>query len=232
MNAHLIRTARLTGLAYLGLAVFGMLGHLGVRQRLYVPDDATATAANLVDHQTLAHVGTVADLTVVVCQALAAIGFLALYRRTHAVAAAAVAAFGLVNAVLILVATVCTTAALHVALAEPGTYAQPEQTVLLLHDLAERAWGLGGLFFGLWLVPMGLLVLRSGRQPRPLGWVLVAGGVGYVVSTYVTAVAPDRTLVATALTALATVGEVWMVGYLVWRGVRTGARTTSAATPG
>ena len=39
------RTARLTGLAYLGLAVSGMLSFLLIRQMLFAPDDAGETSA-------------------------------------------------------------------------------------------------------------------------------------------------------------------------------------------
>ena len=41
-----------------------------------------------------------------------------------------------------------------------------------------------GLFWGLWLLPFGWLVLRSGRIPRVLGLLLVLGGIGYVVQVF------------------------------------------------
>ena len=228
----LTRTARLTGLAYLGLAVCGLLGFLLVRQQIYVPGDAAATAANLVGQEGLARLGIAADLTVVLSQALAAVGFFALFRRVDAVAAGAVAAFGLVNAVIILVATTFSATALTVALADDGTHGDPASTALLLHELTGTAWSVGGLFFGLWLIPMGWLTARSGSMPRPLGWVLVAGGVGYVLSTYLTHVAPDLAGASSVLVVPATVGEVWMVGYLLWKGAGPGlaARLEDATT--
>jgi len=219
MNA-LQRTARLTGLAYLGLAVSGMLGFLLVRQRLFVPGDAAATTANLVADETLARLGTAVDLTVVLTQALAAVLFARLFRRVDALAAGSIAAFGLVNAVVILVAAAFSATALDVALEGPAPGADSPATAQLLYELTDITWALGGLFFGLWLVPMGWLALRSGYFPRALGWVLVAGGVGYVLSTYVVAVAPDLADASYALTLPATVGELWMVGHLLWRGVR------------
>src|SRR3546814_20051106 len=50
--------------------------------------------------------------------------------------------------------------------------------------VSGQLWTIGAVFFGLWLVPMGTLVLRSGWMPRLLGWTLVVGGVGYVVSAF------------------------------------------------
>ena len=49
-------------------------------------------------------------------------------------------------------------------------------TALLLFDLHDAAWDAGNLFFGLWLIPMGLAVLASGWV-RVLGWALIGGGV-------------------------------------------------------
>lgn len=44
--------------------------------------------------------------------------------------------------------------------------------------------GIASLFWGLWLLPFGWLVLRSGRLPRVLGLLLVLGGIGYVVQVF------------------------------------------------
>lgn len=89
-----------------------------------------------------------------------------------------------------------------------------------LYLISENLWGVGAIFFGLWLVPMGCCALRSGWMPRPLGWVLIAGGVGYVLSAGVSFLAPDLGGLAMALTMPASIGEFWMVGYLLWRGLR------------
>jgi len=216
-------TARLTGLAYLGLAVFGILGFLLIRGQLYVPGDAAATAANLVEHEALARFGIAADLTGVLVQALAALWFFKLFRRVNSFAAGAIGAFGLVNAVIILVAVVFSATALEVALGDAASPGDRAATAQLLYGLSGAAWKVGGLFFGLWLIPMGWLAWRSGYMPRLLGWVLIGGGVGYVLSTYVAYLAPDLSGAANVFTIPATVGEVWMVGYLLWKGVRPGA---------
>jgi Domain of unknown function (DUF4386) len=88
-----------------------------------------------------------------------------------------------------------------------------------MYLLSGNLWGVGALFFGLWLIPMGWLVLRSGWMPRPLGWVHVGGGIGYLASSFVDYLAADADVVAQALTIPASVGELWMIGYLLIRGV-------------
>ena len=43
---------------------------------------------------------------------------------------------------------------------------------------------IASLFWGLWLLPFGWLVLRSARLPRVLGVLLMLGGIGYVVKVF------------------------------------------------
>jgi hypothetical protein len=192
------RVARVTGLLYLGLAVGGALGFLVVRPMVLDGGDPA-----------LARAGIALELFTVLTQALAAAGFYRLFHEADRFAAAGVAAFGLVNAVAVLVSA----ALLGAALRSPADAA-------LLHLVSGQMWEAGGLFFGLWLIPMGWCVLRSGGMPRALGWVLVAGGVGYVLSTFVAAMVPDAGPAADLLVVPATVGEFWMIGHLLVRGVR------------
>ncbi|WP_326561550.1 DUF4386 domain-containing protein [Micromonospora sp. NBC_01796] len=216
----LVRTARATGLFYLGLAVTGALGFLTIRQQLFVADDPSATLANLVEHESLARAGIALELLVVLTQTLTAVWFYRLFRTVDSVAAASIAAFGLVNAVAVLGSAALLATATEVAVAPFG---DPATTAQLMYVISGHLWTVGGLFFGLWLIPMGVCVHRSGFMPRALGWILIVGGVGYVLGAFVGYLAPDAGVVADALVIPATVGEFWMIGYLLVRGVHPGA---------
>ena len=201
----------------------GFIGFLFVRSELFVETDAAATLANLVERPSLARLGIGADLTVVLAQALAAVWFFKLFRDHNSFASTSIAAFGLVNAAAILVATALSATALVVAgdisLAPSGDQAA---TVQVLHELSGALWDIGGLFFGLWLIPMGFVVAESKAMPAGLGWVLMAGGVAYVIATYLNQLAPNApSAIEAVLVGLATVGEFWMIGYLLILGVRT-----------
>ncbi len=223
MNS-LTTTARITGALYLLLAVAGGLGFLLVRPAIMVPDDAAATLSNLLSQETVARFGIALELLTVLSQAVLAIWFFKLFRSVNVVAATSVAAFGLVNAVAILGSAAFSSTALAVAL-DPSlsSAARTAETVQLMYQLGGTLWGVGGLFFGLWLIPMGRLVLESRWMPRPLGWILLAGGVAYVISVFVTYVVPAPSVVTDGLAIIATVGEFWMLGYLLIIGVRRGA---------
>jgi len=212
----LVRTARTTGLFYLGLAISGGLGFLYLRPRLYVVDDPAATLASVVGHPSLARLGIALELLVVLTQVLTALWFYRLFRSTDQFAAGGIAVFGTVNAVAVLVSAALLASAVEVA----ARSIADADTVQLLYIVSGNLWGVGALFFGLWLIPMGWCVLRSRMMPRPLGWILIAGGGGYVLSAFVAYLAPGAPVIADALTVPASVGEFWMVGYLLVRGVR------------
>jgi hypothetical protein len=215
-----VRTARIAGLWYLGLAIAGLCGFMLVRARLYAPHDPQHTLAQLAGHPWLARAGIAFELGVVITQAMAAVWFFRLFRSVDALAAGALAAFGLVNATAILVSAAFLGAAFEIAL-DPGRISglDPAGAAQLLYLGSGQLWTVGAVFFGLWLIPMGQLVLRSGWMPRTLGWTLLAGGVGYLLSAFLGWV-PALSSVATVATLPATVGEFWMIGYLLWRGTR------------
>jgi len=214
------RTARVAGGWYLGLAITGA-GLLGIRPAIYDSGDAATTLQNLTTDEGLARLGLGVELAIVLTQALAAVWFYKLFRPINAVAAWAVGVLGMVNAVAILASSAAVATALEVAAdagLAPGD--DPAATTQLLFRLSESFWGVGALFFGLWLIPMGWVAATSGRLPSALGWILVAGGVAYVASAFLEYAFDAPAWAADAVAIPATIGELWMIGYLLVFGIR------------
>ena len=221
-SATLTRTARATGLWYLGVAITGLLGFILIRSNLYVDGDPAATATNLVDNATLARIGIGVDLALVITQTMAALWFYRLFRHINPFAAGSLAALGIVNAVAIMIATAFSATALATAIGDtPAPGGDSAANTQLLYDLNETTWSVAGIFFGLWLIPMGYLVLKSQTMPRPLGIVIIAGGIGYILTTYVGFLFPDAASTSDTLTWIAAIGEFWIIGYLLTIGLRT-----------
>lgn len=223
----LVRTARLTGLFYLGLAVTGMLGFLLIRPQVFIGGDPDVALAAIVGNESLARIGLVLELGIVVTQVLTALWFFKLFRSVNAFAAATVATFGLMNAVAILGSAAALSTAVQVAV-RGGVEAGSQVGTLV--QLSEGFWAAGVVFFGLWLIPMGYLAIRSGWVWRWLGWVLIAGGVGYVASILVGTLAPQATLATSLLTIPSVIGEFGILGYLLIRGVHPRALREPAET--
>jgi len=220
-------TARATGLWYLALAITGLLGFLIVRPMIYVPGDPALTAQNLIERAALARVGVALELGIVASQALVAVWFYKLFRSFNSVAAGTLAAFGLVNAVALLASAAAMAAAVQVSgdagLAPRGDVAA---TVQLLYAVSSKLWSVAAVFFGLWLIPMGYVTVSSRRMPKALGWVLMVGGGGYVLSALLAeGLAGAPTWLVEGLTIPASIGEFWMIGYLLAVGIRPSAGT-------
>lgn len=221
-QASLNRTARATGLWYLGVAITGLVGFILIRESLYVDGDPAATAANLIENATRARIGIALDLGLVITQTMAALWFYRLFRHVDSFAAASVAALGIVNAVAIMIATAFSATALATAIGDtPAPGGDSAANAQMFYDLNEATWSVAGIFFGLWLIPMGYLVLKSRTMPRVLGFVIIAGGIGYIVATYVGFLLPNAADAADSLTWIAAIGEFWIIGYLLIKGLRT-----------
>lgn len=215
----LSRTARLTGASYLGLAITGMLGFLLIRPQVFTTGDSAVVLEALAGSLPLARVGLLLELGVVVTQVLTALWFFKLFRGVNAFAAGSLATLGLMNAVAILGSAASLSTAIQVA-DNGGTDAAVQ--VSLLITLSAGFWAAGVVFFGAWLIPMGLLVLQSGFAWRWIGRVLVVGGIGYIASIVVETLLPEAADAAAVLTLPATVGEFAILLSLLIRGV--GAR--------
>ncbi len=220
-DSNLKRTARLTGVLYLCFFIAGILGTFVVHSQLFAQDDPVATLSNLTEHATLARLRIVLELGIVLTQALTAVWFYRLFHTVDALASGALTTFAIVNAVAIMGSAALLATALDVSddasLVVPGGMAA---TVQLLYVASGHLWGVGAIFFGLWLIPMGRLVLRSGWMPRMLGLLLVAGGISYVASGFVSYAFPSADIVAQLLVVPSIIGEVWTAGYLIIVGVR------------
>lgn len=213
-----VGTARITGVWYLMLAIAGMVGFLTLHARIYVADDPSKTLSNLVEHQTLARTRLLFEFLIVVSQALAAVWFYKLFKDIRHVAAWSLAAWGMINAAAIMISAMAMGGAIEVA---NSTQGQQEKLIMIqiFAQFIKNAWGVGSLFFGLWLIPMGYIVVSTQRMPVWLGRVLILGGAGYLVSTFISYMGVHGAWVE-MLVIPATVGEFWMIAYLLIFGIR------------
>jgi len=190
------RTARIAGLWYLGFSL-GPFYLLYVPSQTVVRNDAAATAARVLGHETLFRWGMLAEtLGAVIFIGLA----LALYRLFQDVdrhRARQLVALVLVSSALGLVAGVFNAAALLV-FRGGGAFAAfdghtREAIGMLLIRMHGQANGINQMFWGLWLLPFGWLVVRSRFLPRWLGYWLLLDGLAWMVMSVTWCLAPDYT---------------------------------------
>jgi hypothetical protein len=113
------------------------------------------------------------------------------------------------------------------AVLDPGQVAAQVTLFLRLH-----AYGLfvGQIFWGLWLFPIGVLVMRSGFIPRWLAYPLFFAGAGYVLNSLGMLVLPPSLRWITGYLQILGVGELpFFTFYLLIWGVRGHAMDRFAA---
>jgi len=178
------RTARIAGLWYLGFTL-GPFYLLYVPSQTVVPNDAAATAVRVLGHEALFRWGMLAEtLGVVIFIGLS----LALYRLFEEVdrhRARQLVALVLVSCALSLTGLVFTASALVVFRGGGAVATFDDHTRqaigMLLVSMHGQAVGINQMFWGLWLLPFGWLVVRSRFLPRWIGYWLLLDGVAWVV---------------------------------------------------
>jgi hypothetical protein len=213
------RLARSAGVFYL-LMFFGAWAHLGVRAGVHVPGDAAATAQNLAADPTMFRLALVADIAMATAWVFVGIALYLVFRRVdrHAMP---ILVFVAVGAGMILTNLVLHQAAMLVATDPTFEVIASDELVLLLLDLHAHGYALAGIFFGLWLLPLGYLGYRSGLFPRPLSILLLVAGGSWIVDTLARFLFPELPGLVFAVIKAPTVAEFWLIAYLLTKGVRS-----------
>lgn len=215
---ELVSTARAAGIWYLVLAIAGVLGFLVLHPQVYVAGQVSQTVANLQEQEMLARWRLLLEFVIILSQALAAVYFFKLFKDVNHFAAWCLAAWGMMNAAAIMISAMAMGGAIQVANTELPVN-EKLVMVQIFVQVIKNAWGVGSLFFGLWLIPMGYIVLSSQRMPVWLGRTLIVGGIGYIASTFLNYGGLEYSWID-LLTIPATIGEFWMIGYLLIFGIR------------
>ncbi len=222
------RLARIAGVLYLLVGIFGGFAEGFVDPKMYVAGNAAITAGNVVANSGLVRMGVVAHLLDgIIFLFLAMVLYLLLKHVNKSAASAMVVLVALATGIICLNA-VFEFEGLRVAtgavnLAAFGT-AGSNALVLLLLDTQHYGTLIAQIFFGLWLVPLGYLAYKSaGWFPKWLGVLLIVGGVCYLVDLLALFLVPDfgqqiHLFVGVIPT---TIAEVSMVIYLLVIGVKT-----------
>lgn len=216
-ESQMLKTARTAGIWYLLMAISGIIGFAILHPKIYV-EDPQNTLILLTEKQHLARLRLITELIIIISQVLTALWFYQLFRKIHHMAAWAVGIWGTLNAVMILLSAQAIASSISIALSDQ-LMEQKLMMIELLSEQSSHAWQIGGLFFGLWLIPLGLIIIKSKRMPIWLGRTLIIGGVCYVADLFLSYLVIDFFL-QDYLTIPATIGEFWMIGYLLLFGIR------------
>jgi nitrate reductase NapE component len=216
-------SVRTAGLLYLLLAVTGGFSMLYVPS-LIVEGDAAATAANLVANEPLFRLGIASGLT---CQVVFLFLVLALYNLFKAVngtQATVMVALVMVAIPVAFLNLLNQLAALHILRGADylGVFAadQLNALVMLFLDLHGQGLLILEVFWGLWLLPLGMLVIKSRFIPRFIGVLVIMAGVGYLFDVLTRLLFPTYAAMVSPIAAVAKVGEMAIIVWLLIMGLK------------
>ena len=219
---QLRRDGRIAGALYMAVVAGGLAGLAYVPGQLGPMGDPAAVAAALSAHAGLFRLGIAALLAMELAFLLLPFALFRVFRDAGETAATLMVVLAAASVPVALVGVGQRWNALAVMEAGAALPADLASTQAWLSIRASSsAMWIASVFWGLWLLPFGYLVLRSGRIPRVLGLLLVLGGVGYVaaVCADLAAIATDSIAFRT-LRMAAAAGEIGSALWLLAFGAR------------
>lgn len=232
-----VKAARIAGAWYLLIAATAPFSLIYVPRRLIVPGDATATANNILGSEMLFRAGIVLELMAAVIFIFLA---LALYRllsgvnKNHARLMVGLvlvsAAVGFLNVLNNIAALTLFRSADFLSVFEKPQLDALAYLFLRLHD---QGLVLDQIFWGLWLFPFGMLVMRSGFLPRILGVLLIISGFAFVADSFTSLLLPSYARVVSQFILVPElVGELSIMFWLLIKGTKVQPLAAAASAAG
>lgn len=216
------KQARVAGLLYLLGAIIAPIGLLLIPSRLIVGGDAAATADNIRASESLFRIGIASEL---IHQVIFIFLVLALYRLFKVVdqnLAALMVVLGALVSVPIVFLSVLNEIAALVLLSGAEFVSvfdksQLDALAYLFLRLHSQGINLVAIFWGLWLFPFGILVIRSGFIPRVLGVLLMMAGFAYLVDSFTSLLLPQYADTVSQFAMVLYFGELPIIFWLlIW----------------
>jgi len=181
--------ARIAGLFYLFIIVFGLIAQVFVRDRLVDYGNATDTANNIIASEFLFRFGFVSELIMLVSDTIVTLilyillrevsrnlALLSIFFRLLSISILSVTALNNYDSVIILKDS---------QLPVVFDAGQQHALALLSVKLHGSGYNISLIFFGIHLLFMGYLVFKSGAFPKILGLMLQFGGLCYISNSFI-----------------------------------------------
>ena len=230
-----VKAARVAGLLYLLMGLPAPFALIYLPGKLIVRGEAAATANNILGSQMLFRLGIVAELTSAVLFVLVVMALYRLLSGVNKTHARLMVGFVLASVAITFVNVVNNIAALTLFRGADYAYLsvfdklQRDALGMLFLGLHSQGTFVNEIFWGLWLVPFGLLVMRSGFLPRLLGVLLIVNGLAYVAISLTWLLFPAYGSVAFRASMPALLGELWIMLWLLIKGANVQPVTASAS---
>ena len=218
------KAARVAAVLYLLIAVTAPIGLMYVPGKLIVAGNATATANNIRASEWLLRIGMGSELFHQIVGIFLVLALYRLFKKVNEKHALEMVILSLIPVPIVLLNVLNQIAALvlvrgadFLTVFEQG---QLDAMALLFLRLHSQGIIVASIFWGLWLFPFAMLVIRSGFIPRVLGVLMMIAGSGYLASAFTSLLLPQYRAVVGQIALVLETGELPIIFWLVIWGTR------------
>jgi len=215
------KQARFAGLLYLLACLPAPFALIYVPSALIVPGDATATADRVRASETLLHMGIAGELVNATAFIFVVFALYRLFQGVNKQHASLMVTLFVISVPISFLNVLNDVAPLILVSGADflSVFEKSQLDALVLLFLRLHSYGLlvAQIFWGLWLFPFGILVIRSGFIPRFLGYLLFIAGSGYLASSFTSLILPAYRQLVDQFTMVLTAGELPIIFWLlIW----------------
>jgi hypothetical protein len=228
------KIARGAGILYIIMDVFMIFGGMYVDSKIYVPGDAVATISNILAFDWLFRLGFVSWIVGYIVYLFLVLALYNLFKsvdrgqaRLMVILVVASVSLSILNMLNQYAPIVLLSGAEHLSAFNP---AQLQTLAMVFFDMYQHGIMLAEIFWGLWLIPFGILVYRSGFVPKVLGVLLIIGCFGHLLSFLSTFLFPNYSAILIPISKMVMVGELPIFLWLLIKGAKDQQPSTRTAS--
>ena len=189
------KTARIAGLFFLSMVVFGLFSEIFVRQKLIVTGDAVATASNILSNAFLYRLGIASDILMSLSYLFTSFALYCLLVSVNKKIAGLMVIFAGTGCILLMFNVLNEAVPLY--LLQGSDYlsvfsqAQLQALSMFFYELYGHGYMIGQIFFALWVLPLGVLIYQSRFIPKIFGIFFLVEVVFALVAVFVHFLIPN-----------------------------------------
>ncbi|HYV92589.1 MAG TPA: DUF4386 domain-containing protein [Chitinophagales bacterium] len=222
-QTSLKKTAHLTGALYFILAILGIYNLEYLPSQIVVHGDAAATCRNILSHEFLFRLGIATSVISNILYTILALMFYRLFKNVDKAWSVLLVIFVLVQVPISFILETFDITALLLLKGEVLKSLDAQKTqeyATLFRKLSGNGIRLMEIFWGLWLLPMGILIYRSRFIPRIIGVLVLLTAFAYTAESIIFILSPDSLEVLGKFIFPLFLGELSIIFWLLIKGVK------------
>jgi hypothetical protein len=219
-------TARLAGILYFLLTIFGLFDLMYVPSKIMVHNDVAATSKNIIANEFLFRSSIACDILSNITFIFLVLTLYHLLKQVNEKQAKMMVTLVLVQIPIVFVMEAFNISSIMVfknEILKSFELNERQDLAMAFLKINSNLTLTLEVFWGLWLIPFGQLVYKSGFIPRILGIMLILGGIAYLIESFTGILFPNNISTVDKFTfVFYSLAEISTMLWLLIKGVKSG----------